>query len=185
MTVCVCVWVCVCECVCVCVCVSSGGKRSLVRGWVETLSCSLPVMDDLREWAPPWVLYYLLLTGQLTLSSPWLAVVTVKSRTTRCFPTLVFRVTTPDAPKLKYRRAKSIFTSRRMTSKNKPYPTCFSLLGSLTSQDLCYQVTAHISGFWSRLPMWSPHSAFPAVGVIFHCFISHCPPVYFAVNIHL
>ena len=38
-----------CVCVCVCVCVSSGGKRSLVRGWVEILSCSLPVMDDLRE----------------------------------------------------------------------------------------------------------------------------------------
>ena len=41
-----CVRACVCVCVCVCV---EGGKRRLVRGWVEILNCSLPVEDDLRE----------------------------------------------------------------------------------------------------------------------------------------
>ena len=47
------VCVCVCVCVSVSVCLSSGEKRRLARGWVEILSCSLPVMDDLREWVPP------------------------------------------------------------------------------------------------------------------------------------
>lgn len=115
--------------VCACVCVCGGGKRGLVRGWAKIPNYSLPIGDDLREWVPLWILYYTLLIGQLTLNSPWFATVTVKSGAPCCFMSWVFRVTTLDAPELKYCCAKPIFTSRGMTSKNKPYSTCYSLLG--------------------------------------------------------
>lgn len=83
------------------------------------------VEDDLREQVPLQVLYYPLLISWLTLHAPWFATLTVKSVATHFLTSWVFRVTTPDAPELKYCCAKSIFTSRGMTSKNKPYPTCY------------------------------------------------------------
>lgn len=86
---------------------------------------------SLREWVPLRALYCPLLISGLTLCSLWLADITVKPGATHFFTSWVFRVTTPDALELKYCWAKSIFTSRGMTSKNKPYPTCYPLLGSL------------------------------------------------------
>lgn len=58
-------------------------------------------------------------------------------------------------PELKYCCAKSIFTSKGMTSKNKPYPTCYPLLGSLdavksqpTDKASHVMVTVHLSCPW-------------------------------------
>lgn len=122
----VCVYVCVCvharahTCLPVCACVV------YTVGKVKT-SQSTPGNKELQSsWRrfklPIWVLYYPLLIGQLTLHSPQFAALTVKSRATCLCTSWVFGVITPDRLELKYCCAKSIFISRGMTSKNKPYP---------------------------------------------------------------
>lgn len=117
---------------CLCVRVCGGGKektgqrmggntelQSSCRGWFKRVSSTMSPFLPITHWSANPELF------------PWFATVAVKFRATCRFPSWVFGVTTPDAPELKHCCAKSIFTSRGMISKNKPHPTCYSLLGSL------------------------------------------------------
>lgn len=134
---------------------------------------------DLREWVPLGVFQCPLLIGPLTELS--LVCNSNRSRATCFFTSWVFRGTTPDAPELKYCCAKSIFTSRGMTSKNKPYPTCYPLLGSLNVVKSQPTDQAFDHGFkWGvQISLFLPLACCLILLTIAILFF------YFAVNIHL